>query len=60
MFTVWGVNSFSLTSEDYSATLQNMTSTLKVHPKRIQPPIRRDSVTTNEKIVVIIAVKATN
>jgi hypothetical protein len=35
MFTVWGVTFFGLTSEDFSATLQDTTSTLAVHPKHI-------------------------
>jgi hypothetical protein len=60
MFTVWSVKFFSLTSEDYSATLQDITSTLEVHAKHILPPIRRESVRTNEIIFVNIAVKATN
>jgi hypothetical protein len=60
MFAVWGVTFLSLTSEDFSATLQDITSTLYVHPKHIKPAIRRNSATTNQIIFVIITVRKKN
>jgi len=35
MFRVWGETFLSLTSEEVSATIQVITSTLEVHPKHI-------------------------